>query len=385
MLTSIGLVMLIAPLLAPAVGVALLNLAGWQSIFFMLAGYGMMLMLLVRFPLPTVPRRQDNETLWHRLFNAYGRVLRNRPAMGFILANALAFSALFVFITDAAFLYMDYFGISPDRFPLYFGANVVTMLGLNRLNVVLLRRYASADIMRAGLILQALAGVALLVLTLTDKLVLWAVVPLIMVTAGMVALVIPKGIASFLSLFDRDSGAATGLNGTLQFLLAGLIGSSIAASVVGSFEDQLAKAAILAAFIPVTMSMAGNAGLQASAVAVQGLATGTLWSGEIGYRLLKELLAAFFNGTVAGCILAGLTMIASQVIPIEAPAHLALATSLALLCVTTIAAMVGATIPILLDKCGIDPAMATGVFITSSNDVLGVLVFFLMATTFYLS
>ncbi|MEQ3777479.1 MAG: multidrug effflux MFS transporter [Alcanivorax sp.] len=244
-LTSIGLVMLIAPLVAPAVGVALLNLAGWQSIFFMLAGYGMMLMLLVRFPLPTVPRRQDNETLWHRLFNAYGRVLRNRPAMGFILANALAFSALFVFITDAAFLYMDYFGISPDRFPLYFGANVVTMLGLNRLNVVLLRRYASADIMRAGLILQALAGVALLGLTLTDNLVLWAVVPLIMVTAGMVALVIPNGIASFLSLFDRDSGAATGLNGTLQFLLAGLIGT-----VLGTWHDGTP--------VPMTLLMAGS-------------------------------------------------------------------------------------------------------------------------------
>jgi DHA1 family bicyclomycin/chloramphenicol resistance-like MFS transporter len=237
--------MLIAPLVAPAVGVALLNLAGWQSIFFMLAGYGMMLMLLVRFPLPTVPRRQDNETLWHRLFNAYGRVLRNRPAMGFILANALAFSALFVFITDAAFLYMDHFGISPDQFPLYFGANVVTMLGLNRLNVVLLRRYASADIMRAGLILQALAGVALLVLTLTDNLVLWAVVPLIMVTAGMVALVIPNGIASFLSLFDRDSGAATGLNGTLQFLLAGLIGT-----VLGAWHDGTP--------VPMTLLMAGS-------------------------------------------------------------------------------------------------------------------------------
>ena len=140
---------------------------------------------------------------------------------------------------------MDHFGISPDQFPLYFGANVVTMLGLNRLNVVLLRRYASADIMRAGLILQALAGVALLVLTLTDNLVLWAVVPLIMVTAGMVALVIPNGIASFLSLFDRDSGAATGLNGTLQFLLAGLIGT-----VLGAWHDGTP--------VPMTLLMAGS-------------------------------------------------------------------------------------------------------------------------------
>jgi len=174
------------------------------------------------------------------------------------------------------------------------------------------------------------------------------------------------------------------VRGRLPWLLAGLVGASIAATVVGSYEDQLAEAAILAAFIPVTMSMAGNAGLQASAVAVQGIATGALWSGDILYRLLKELLAALFNGAVAGTLLGLLVLSASFVVPLDAPLRLALATSLSLLCVTTLAAMVGATVPIVLDKIGIDPAMAIGVFITSSNDVLGVLIFFLMATTFYL-
>jgi magnesium transporter len=175
------------------------------------------------------------------------------------------------------------------------------------------------------------------------------------------------------------------MKGRLPWLLAGLVGASIAATVVGSFEDQLARAAILAAFIPVTMSMAGNAGLQASAVAVQGIATGALWSGDIGFRLFKEFLAAVLNGAIAGSVLAVLVLGASLIVPINDPVHLALATSLSLVCVTTIAAMVGATVPIVLDKLGVDPAMATGVFITSSNDVLGVLVFFLMATTFYLA
>jgi magnesium transporter len=174
------------------------------------------------------------------------------------------------------------------------------------------------------------------------------------------------------------------VRGRLPWLLAGLVGASVAATVVGSYEDQLAEAAILAAFIPVTMSMAGNAGLQASAVAVQGIATGALWSGDILFRLMKEFFAALLNGTIAGIILGCLVMIASLVVPLEAPLSLAIATSLSLLCVTTIAAMVGATIPIILNKIGIDPAMAIGVFITSSNDVLGVLIFFLMATTFYL-
>ncbi|MDX1803725.1 MAG: multidrug effflux MFS transporter [Alcanivorax sp.] len=224
-LTSIGMVMLMAPLLAPAMGATLLKSAGWQSIFVMLSGYGIALLLLIRFALPAVPANRSAEPLHQRMFSAYGRVLRQRAAMGFILANGLAFAAMFTFITDAAFLYMDYFGVSAAAFPLYFGANVVTMLGLNRLNVLLLRRYRSADIMAVALVLQAMAGLTLLALIYSGRLSLVLTVPLIMVAAGMVALVIPNAVASFLSLFEHDSGAATGLNGALQFLLAGAIGS----------------------------------------------------------------------------------------------------------------------------------------------------------------
>jgi len=231
-MTTIGLVMLVAPLVAPAVGALLLKLFGWQSIFYMLAMYGFMLFGIVRFLLPTVAVKPSSEPLRQRMFLAYGRVLRQRRAMGFILANGLIFSAMFTFISDAAFLYIEYFGISPEQFPLYFGANVVTMLGMNRLNVLLLRRYSSAAIMQVALTLQVMACAAMLGLTLAGMLTLWLVVPLIMIAAGMVALIMPNGIASFLNLFDRDSGAATGLNGALQFLLAGLIGT-----VLGMLHD----------------------------------------------------------------------------------------------------------------------------------------------------
>ncbi len=183
---------------------------------------------------------------------------------------------------------------------------------------------------------------------------------------------------------EADDSILRIVRGRLPWLLAGLVGASVAASVVGIFEDQLAAAIVLASFIPITMSLAGNAGLQASAVAVRGLATGKVWEGDILWRLLRELVAALINGAVAGLVLGVLVLAASLFITIEDPLHLVLATSLSLLCVTTLAAMVGATIPILLDKLGFDPAMAIGVFITSSNDVLGVLIFFLMATTFYL-
>tara|TARA_A100001391_G_scaffold44134_1_gene25725 strand:+ start:20284 stop:21450 length:1167 start_codon:yes stop_codon:yes gene_type:complete len=226
-LTSVGLVLLIAPLLAPAIGAALLKLAGWQSIFVMLAAYAVVVGLILRFGLPSVTPQVAVEPLRHRMFAAYGRVLRQRKAMGFILANGLAFSAMFTFITDAAFLYIEYFDVGETAFPLYFGANVVTMLTLNRVNVLLLRRYESVTILGVAVTIQCLSAALLLTLTLLGQLTLWTTVPLIMLVAGMAALGIPNAMASFLAYFDKDSGAATGLNGCLQFLLAGLIGTAL--------------------------------------------------------------------------------------------------------------------------------------------------------------
>ena len=88
-------------------------------------------------------------------------------------------------------------------------------------------RFDSAAIMAVAVVLQSLAALTLLLLTLSGYLTLWSTVPLIMVVAGMAALAIPNALASFLAFFERDSGAATGLNGCLQFLMAGLIGSGL--------------------------------------------------------------------------------------------------------------------------------------------------------------
>ncbi|SDQ73097.1 magnesium transporter [Pseudovibrio sp. Tun.PSC04-5.I4] len=174
------------------------------------------------------------------------------------------------------------------------------------------------------------------------------------------------------------------IKGRLPWLMTGLIGSAVAAVVVGSFEEELEKAAILAAFIPVIMSMAGNSGLQASAVAVQGIATGSIWTGSTLFRLWKEFCGALSNGLIAGCVLTFLITLGAIIFDIHDPVWLALTAALSLVIVTTVAAMVGASVPVILDRIGIDPAAATGVFITTSNDVLGVLVYFTTASYLYL-
>jgi magnesium transporter len=132
------------------------------------------------------------------------------------------------------------------------------------------------------------------------------------------------------------------------------------------------------------MSMAGNSGLQASGVSVQALASGSIWPGDrLVSRLFRECLGSLSNGAMAGVILAMLVLLGSLVFEIEDPLNLALATSLSLMTVTTVAAIVGSSVPFALNRFGIDPATATGVFITTSNDVVGVLVYFTMADIFY--
>ncbi len=182
-----------------------------------------------------------------------------------------------------------------------------------------------------------------------------------------------------------DDSVGRIIRGRLPWLAGGLIGAALAGAVVGSFEEQLKQAAILASFIPVVMAMAGNAGIQASTVTVQGLAAGNLWIGDLGRRIVKELLGSMINGALIAIALGLLVVLVSNFIAFDAPVRLAVAAGLSVLLVTMIAATLGSTIPLVLDHFDIDPAVATGVFITTANDILGVLVYFTVASGIYLT
>jgi magnesium transporter len=181
-----------------------------------------------------------------------------------------------------------------------------------------------------------------------------------------------------------DDSVGRIIRARLPWLAGGLVGAALAGAVVGSFENQLKQAAILASFIPVVMAMAGNAGIQASTVTVQGLAAGNLWIGDLGRRVVKELLGSMINGVLIAIALGLLVVLAAEFVSIDAPIRLALAAGLSVLLVTMIAATLGSTIPLVLNHFDIDPAVATGVFITTANDILGVLVYFTVASAIYL-
>ncbi len=181
--------------------------------------------------------------------------------------------------------------------------------------------------------------------------------------------------------------------GRLPWLLLGMVGAVFAGSVIGMYEENIRRASVLAAFIPVVMAMAGNAGIQSSAIIVQGLASGEVWSVNMLRRIGKEVYVAVANGlalaaamTLAVLIVFGwlASMWPFTVLHAPAPWHLAATAGLSLFVVVILAAVIGATIPLMLDRIGVDPALATGPFITTSNDIIGLLVFFMLATVLYL-
>jgi magnesium transporter len=119
--------------------------------------------------------------------------------------------------------------------------------------------------------------------------------------------------------------------------------------------------------------MAGNVGVQSSAIIVQGLANDTL-TGSLWKRLLKEFSLSLFNGLILGAILfLGCYFLLDEAL------NLAFTVTAALLSVIVTASFLGTFIPITLNKYGIDPALATGPFITTSNDICGILIYFSIA------
>ena len=168
--------------------------------------------------------------------------------------------------------------------------------------------------------------------------------------------------------------------GRLPWLLVGLFGAGLSGSVIGGFEVALEQAVVLAMFIPIVTAMGGNAAVQSAAIAVQGLSSGDLWMGDIGARILKEMVVALINGVV----LAALLCIAVFVFQLGDVPLLALTLGVTMLTVIVLATTNGALVPFALKWLGIDPASAMGPFVTTLNDIIGLTVYFIYATALYL-
>jgi magnesium transporter len=163
----------------------------------------------------------------------------------------------------------------------------------------------------------------------------------------------------------------------LPWLLLGLIGGIFGAQIIGLYEDQIQLYPEMAFFIPLIAAMGGNVGIQSSAIIVQGLANESFLSLDIMPKLGKEFVVALVNGLVCSAIILAYNMIFSNSM------NMSITVSVALLCVIIFAGLFGTFVPLALNKYKIDPALATGPFITTVNDILGLLIYFAIGYAMY--
>ena len=160
----------------------------------------------------------------------------------------------------------------------------------------------------------------------------------------------------------------------LPWLILGLFGGLGSVFILESYESIMSTKSLRALFFytPLIAAMAGNVGVQSSAIVVQGLANDVIKDSLIS-RLFKEISLTILNGIILGgfIILFGLI--------IEQPIDMSITISVSMILVIIVAALIGTSVPIILNRLGIDPAIATGPFITTGNDIIGILLFFYIA------
>ena len=161
----------------------------------------------------------------------------------------------------------------------------------------------------------------------------------------------------------------------LPWLLIGMFGGLLGAGFISFFEEGLNAVTALAFFIPLITATGGNVGIQSSSLVVQTLANKSIFEDSVGTRFGKVLIVALINGFV----LAGFVFFTVAFVYGEST-NFGFVVSSALFCVVIIASFMGTLTPIILEKIGINPAMASGPFITTANDLMGLAVYFAVAT-----
>ncbi|WP_047982366.1 magnesium transporter [Ornithinibacillus contaminans] len=162
----------------------------------------------------------------------------------------------------------------------------------------------------------------------------------------------------------------------LPWLIILLFLGLFTASLIGQFEETISQVTILSIFIPLIAGMAGNTGTQALAVAVRGLATGEYGNEGKLKLILREAGTGLITGTVCGIIITGVIFLWQNDI------FLGILVGLSIMATLVVATLAGSLIPLIMDRLKIDPAVASGPFITTINDIISVLIYFGLATAF---
>jgi DHA1 family bicyclomycin/chloramphenicol resistance-like MFS transporter len=232
MLSTLMLVMGVAPLLGPILGGQILAIWSWQGIFWVLVGMGLLALPgLLMLPETLPPQRRTSQRVVEALVG-YVLLARNRRLLGYAVSGGFFYGGIYAYLAGTPFAYIAYYHVPPQAYGLLFGVNIAGMMATNLLNSRLVMRVGSDRLFRIGTCVAALAGCALALDARTG----WGglaglVVPLFFYIS-MLGLIVANSVAGALSAFPHKAGAASALVGAMHY------GTGIfTAAAVGWFAD----------------------------------------------------------------------------------------------------------------------------------------------------
>ncbi|MEB3371490.1 Bcr/CflA family multidrug efflux MFS transporter [Saccharopolyspora mangrovi] len=213
----------VVPVLAPVLGGQLLRFTSWRGVFVTLCAIGAALLVAALLALPeTLPHEQRRPGSLPQTLRTFGGLLRDRMFIGFALSAALAFAAMFAYISGSSFVLQDVHHLSPQVFSLVFGVNSIGIVAMGQINGLLVGKVDSRRLLAIGLGCNAIGGLAVLLSTALG-LGLVALLPALFVTVASIGLVFPNATALALSGHRETAGSASALLGVLQFMIGGLV------------------------------------------------------------------------------------------------------------------------------------------------------------------
>jgi DHA1 family bicyclomycin/chloramphenicol resistance-like MFS transporter len=231
----------LAPILAPSIGGQILVFFSWRAIFWALAGFALVGFITATFLLPeSLPPERRTEGGVGTALYVYARLLRDRAFMRYALSGALVISGMFAYIFGSPFVFMQIYGVRPERFGWIFGFIAFGLISASQLNRVVLARVAGARILSHALMVTAGAGVLLVTMAWTGAGGLAGLLGPLFVYIASLGFVLPNVMATALGPQGRNAGTASALLGTLQFgagatvgMLLGALGDGTAVPMAG--------------------------------------------------------------------------------------------------------------------------------------------------------
>ncbi|MDR9825547.1 Bcr/CflA family multidrug efflux MFS transporter [Vibrio sp. FNV 38] len=227
-MSFVTLVITIAPLIAPMIGGYIAIWVGWRGIFWVLAGFSLIVIALVYWQIPETLKEENRSPLrFATTLRNYFRLLSNPVAIGLMFCGAFSFSGMFAFLTAGSFVYIDIFGVELQNFGYLFGLNIVAMIIMTTINGRFVKRVGSHNMLRFALCVQVLAGLGLFCAWLFDF-GLWGIVPFVVMFIGTLSTIGSNTMGLLLSSYPTMAGTAASLAGTLRFGLGSVIGVIVA-------------------------------------------------------------------------------------------------------------------------------------------------------------